>query len=247
MLPTILFVSADWPARVVVSVTVDGFARIFPVNSVAEAVKRLPQLPFGLVILDQSWNDDEIGTLLRAAKTRRCAVLSVPESLGIPRTIERFDRRGLSRYPMLIQGLVEGAANGLAARLRWPAASPQPGRRIRQAIEEIRGNYRAPLTVRAIADAIHVSPSHLAHRFRLETGMTVKEYVTRVRVEKARRMLLETDAKLESIASAVGFCDAPHLSRIFVQYTRRRPGEYRRRPAKQARTRAVQNRPLSSL
>ncbi|HEU5177825.1 MAG TPA: hypothetical protein VFU24_10270, partial [Burkholderiales bacterium] len=94
MLPTILFVSADWPARVVVSVTVDGFARIFPVSSVSEAVKRLAELPFGLVILDQSWKDDEVAALLRAAKARRCGVLSVPESLGIPRTIERFDRRG---------------------------------------------------------------------------------------------------------------------------------------------------------
>lgn len=231
MLPTILFVSADWPVGVFVSVTVDGFARVFPVHSVLEAVQRLAERPFGLVILDQSCRDDEINALLRAAKARRCSVLTVPEALGIPRAIERFDRRGLSRSPMLIQGLVEGAANGLAARLRWPRESPQFGSRVREAIEQIRANYRRPLTVSAIAEAIHVSPSHLAHRFRLETGMTVKEYVARVRVEMARRMLLETDAKLDSIADAVGFCDAPHLSRVFVQYTRRRPGEYRRRPA----------------
>ena len=77
--------------------------------------------------------------------------------------------------------------------------------------------------------------------------MSVKAYLTRLRVEMARRMLMETDAKLESIASAVGFCDAPHLSRVFMQYTRRRPGEYRQRPLKQAPTSAVQNRPLSSL
>jgi AraC-like DNA-binding protein len=231
VLPTILFVSANWPAEIFVSVTVESFARIFPVNSSLEAVKRLTERPFGMVILDQSCDDGDMSTLLRAAKARRCAVLVVPEPLAIPRAIERFDARALSRSPMLIQGLVEGAANGLAARLRWPAMQPQLGRRVAQAIEEIRLHYREPLTVRAIADAIHVSPGYLAHRFRLETGMTVKEYVTRMRVEMARRMLLETDAKLDSIADAVGFCDAPHLSRVFVQYTRRRPGEYRRRSA----------------
>jgi AraC-like DNA-binding protein len=247
VLPTILFVSANWPAGVFVSVTVESFARIFPVHSGLEAVQRLTERPFGLVILDQSCNDGDMSALLSAAKARRCAVLVVPEPLAIPRAIERFDRRGLSRAPMLIQGLIEGAANGLAARLRWPPELPQLGRPVRQAIEEIRGNYRAPLTVRAIADAIHVSPSHLAHRFRLETGMTVKEYVTRMRVEMARRMLLETDSKLDSIASAVGFCDAPHLSRVFVQYTRQRPGEYRRRPPKQFSTRTAQDRPLNSV
>jgi transcriptional regulator GlxA family with amidase domain len=207
VLPAILFVSADWPARVVVSVTVESFARI----------------------LDQSCQEEEVKALVAAARARRCAVLMVAEPLGIPRALRRFQRRGLSRCPMLIQALVEGAANGLGARLSWPAGPPQPGRRVSQAIELIRGNYRAPLTVDAIADAIHVSPSHLAHRFRRETGMTVKEYVAQVRVETARRMLLETDAKLDSIARAVGFCDAPHLSRVFVQYTRQRPGEYRRR------------------
>lgn len=231
MLPKILFVSADWPAGVLVSVTVRSFARIFPVNSALEAAQRLAERPFALMILDQGYKGDDISALLDAAKARRCTVLVVPQPLGIPGALERFDGRGLSRCPMLIQGLVEGVANGLAARLRWPAELPRLGRRMSQAIEQIRGNYRGPLTVRAIADAIHVSPSHLAHRFRLETGMTVKEYVTRVRVEMARRMLLETDAKLDSIANAVGFCDAPHLSRVFVQYTRLRPGEYRRRPA----------------
>jgi AraC-like DNA-binding protein len=231
VLPAILFVSADWPAGVRVSVTLEGFGRIFPVNSAPEAAQRLAERAFGLVMLDQSCKDADAAALLAAAKARRCSVLVVPEPLGMRRALLSEERRGLSRYPMLIQGLVEGAASGLAARLRWPPDKPLFGPLVTQAIEQIRRKYRGPLTVREIADAIHVSPSHLAHRFRLETGMTVKEYVTRVRLDMARRMLLETDAKLDSIADAVGFCDAPHLSRVFVQYTRRRPGEYRRRPA----------------
>jgi transcriptional regulator GlxA family with amidase domain len=229
--PAILFVSGDWPAGQRVSITIDGFGRFFPVSSVLEAVQALSERAFGLVMLDQTYKEEDIGALLGAARARRCGVLMIPEPLGIPRARQRFDRRGLSRYPMLIQGLVEGAVGGLAARLRWPPQQPPLGRLVSQAAEQIRAKYRGSLTVRAIAEAIHVSPSHLAHRFRLETGMTVKEYVARVRVEMARRMLLETDAKLDSIADAVGFCDAPHLSRVFVQYTRRRPGEYRRRPA----------------
>ena len=229
MLPAILFVSGDWPAEVRVSVTLEGLGQIFPVHSVPEAVQRLAERAFGLVMLDHASTD--VGALLQAAKARRCSVLVMPEPLGIPAAVRRQERRRVSRYPMLIEGLVEGASAGLAARLRWPP-EPRPfGRLVSQAIEQIRGRYRGPLTVRAIANAIHVSPSHLAHRFRLETGMTVKQFVSRVRVETAQRMLLETDAKLDCIADAVGFCDAPHLSRVFVQYTRRRPGEYRRRPA----------------
>jgi hypothetical protein len=47
VLPAILFVSADWPAGVRVSVTVEGFGRIFPVNSVLEAVQTLSEGAFG--------------------------------------------------------------------------------------------------------------------------------------------------------------------------------------------------------
>ena len=232
MLPTILFVTVDWPAGIAFSLTVERFARIIPVSSAIEAARRLAERSFGLVILEQSCHDTDLRALVDAAKARRCSVLVLGET---------------ERCPMLIQGLVEVAASALAGHVRRSSELRQLSRRVSQAIEQIRGNYHEPLTVRAIADAIHVSPSHLAHRFRLETGMPVKAYLTRVRVEMARRMLMETDAKLESIASAVGFCDAPHLSRVFVQYTRRRPGEYRRRPTKQAPTSTVQNGPLSSV
>ena len=232
MLPTILFVTVDWPAGIVFSLTVERFARIVPVCSAIEAVRRLAERSFGLVILDQRCDDSDLRALVDAAKARRCSVLVVGET---------------ERCPILIQGLIEVAANALAGHLRRSSELRKLSRRVSQAIEQIRSNYHAPLTVRAIADAIHVSSSHLAHRFRLETGMPVKAYLTRVRVEMARRMLMETDAKLESIASAVGFCDAPHLSRVFVQYTHRRPGDYRRHPPKQLSTSAEQNRPLSSL
>lgn len=217
MLPTILFVTADWPTGIALSITVERFARIVPVATVFDGVRTLAERAFGLVVVDQTRTEDDLAPLLKAAKARACNVLVVSgrEAGG----------------PMAIQALVDRVANALASHLGRPPELRPPGRCVSQAIEQIRGNYRAPLTVSAIARAIHVSPSHLAHRFRSETGMTVKEYVTRVRVEMARRMLLETDAKLESIADAVGFCDAPHLSRVFVQYTRQRPGEYRRSPA----------------
>lgn len=244
MLPTILFVTVDWPIGVRFGVKVERLARIVPAASISEAVQRLTERPFGLVVVGQCYEDDELYPLLSSAKARSCSVLVLSQGVRIPRAPDEPERS--SSHPILIDALVAAAANALSARLCWPFKLPLPGRRVSQAIAQIRGNYHAPLTVRAIADAIHVSPSHLAHRFRLETGMTVKEYVTKVRVDMARRMLVETDAKLESIASAVGFCDAPHLSRVFVQHTRRRPGDYRRHPPKQFSTSTAQNRPLSS-
>jgi transcriptional regulator GlxA family with amidase domain len=48
-------------------------------------------------------------------------------------------------------------------------------------------------------------------------GITVKEFVTRVRVSAACHLLADADFKLERIAELTGFDDASHLSRVFVQ------------------------------
>jgi len=83
-------------------------------------------------------------------------------------------------------------------------------------------------TVEGLAEAIGISSSHLAHLFRAKTGMTVREYLAKVRVQVAKRRLVDTRENLESISEAVGFSDASHLSRVFKKYAGRRPGEYRR-------------------
>jgi AraC-like DNA-binding protein len=228
VVPRILFVTVDWPTAAVFAVTVERFARIVPVGSIREGVRRFAESPFGLVILGETRPEDDVGPLLQVARTEGCGVL-------------------VFREPISIQVLVEGAWSALAVQGCRPPELPPLGRHVSQAIEQIRLDYHGALTVSTLADAIHVSPSHLAHRFRSETGISVKDYVTKVRVEVARRLLLETDAKLESIADAVGFYDAPHFSRVFVQYTRRRPGEYRRRPLEHFTTRTRQDRPLNSV
>lgn len=118
MLPTILFVSIDWPAGIVLGLTVERFARIIPVSSAIEAARRLAERSFGVVILDHSCDDNDVRALLSAAKARRCSVLVVGEA---------------ERCPMLIQGLVEVAASALAGHLRRASELRQLSRRVSQA------------------------------------------------------------------------------------------------------------------
>lgn len=82
-------------------------------------------------------------------------------------------------------------------------------------------------SVEEVAGAIGVSASHLSQLFRAETTMTVKDYVTRVRIEIAKYLLRDTDDKLDVVAARVGLSDASHLSRIFREREGTRPGAYR--------------------
>jgi DNA-binding response OmpR family regulator len=73
-------------------------------------------------------------------------------------------------------------------------------------------------TLEAAAGAAKVSPGYLAHVFRAELDTTFWDCVTTVRLEVAKDLLARTSHKLARIAELAGFCDAPHLSRVFSRY-----------------------------
>jgi iron complex transport system substrate-binding protein len=55
------------------------------------------------------------------------------------------------------------------------------------------------------------------------------EYVAKIRIEATKTILAERDLTLEHVAESVGFSDASHLSRVFVQHVGERPGRHRSR------------------
>ncbi len=99
---------------------------------------------------------------------------------------------------------------------------------IAKAMSYISRHYAGALTVETMAKAIGISEGHLAHLFPAELRMTVKQFVTRVRIEVAKQLLYDRSYTLEHIAEMVGYSDASHLSRVFRQLAGRRPGDYRR-------------------
>jgi transcriptional regulator GlxA family with amidase domain len=111
-----------------------------------------------------------------------------------------------------------------------PRRRPWRDPRIAEAIELIAREH-AELNLNALAERLNVSSSYLSRTFHRQVGVSLRAYVTRVRVYAARHLLEQGPMKLDAVAHAVGFHDASHLSRIFVEITGRRPGQHRsRRP-----------------
>ncbi len=74
-----------------------------------------------------------------------------------------------------------------------------------------------PLYLADLARAVHLSPFHFARRFRKAAGCSPMTFVRRLRVERARVLLLTTAMPLRAIAPQVGFRDEFQLSRVFRQ------------------------------
>jgi AraC-like DNA-binding protein len=98
-----------------------------------------------------------------------------------------------------------------------------------QAIEYIIINLHHPLSLQGIARRFGVSQPHLNALFQQAHGMTVMRYVTRIRVEAARRILEESAERVSDVAALVGFSSVSSFSAVFHRQTGHSPNQYRKR------------------
>jgi two-component system response regulator YesN len=89
-------------------------------------------------------------------------------------------------------------------------------------------NYHDPeLSLNMVAEHVYVSSCYLSHLFRQVTGMTISEYLNKVRVTSAQKLLKETPLKIYEIATQVGFNDAHYFGIVFKKITGLSALEYR--------------------
>ncbi len=97
--------------------------------------------------------------------------------------------------------------------------------RARDYIEQNAGD--AELSLNAVAAHVSVSPSHFSAIFSRETGETFKEYLTRIRMERAQGLLRSTSMPIVEIAQLSGYSDPHYFSAAFKRVTGMPPREYR--------------------
>lgn len=84
------------------------------------------------------------------------------------------------------------------------------------------------VTVDDLAAAVHLSPAHFAELFRTEIGETPGRYRSRLRTERARLLLSETDLSITTIATELGYSSSQHFATAFRRETGTTPSRHRR-------------------
>ncbi len=99
---------------------------------------------------------------------------------------------------------------------------------IRHAISYISSNYyNHDLSLKDVAEAVHLNPSYFSALFKESCGSSFKEYLNMVRIEASKQLLLNTDYTIIDIAVATGFEDQSYFSKVFKRYTGFTPRQYR--------------------
>ena len=89
--------------------------------------------------------------------------------------------------------------------------------------------YAQRLTIEDLAREVHLSASYLSVRFKQETGETILDSLTRIRMEHARLLLERGELTVYQAAEAAGYTDAAYFTRMFKRTFGMTPAEYRRR------------------
>jgi AraC family transcriptional regulator of arabinose operon len=158
---------------------------------------------------------------LTAAMTRACdeAVAALTSALAIRNEL------GMNHLERLLI-LAQLASNrGPGTRL---------DARIQAVIDYLNLHLNQPLSVGELADAAHISESHLAHLFREQVGVPPKRFIEMRRMQRAMDLLISTNRPIGQIANDVGFDNAFHFSARFRRCAGCSPRKLRQNPTRRS-------------
>ena len=84
-------------------------------------------------------------------------------------------------------------------------------------------------SVRELADRLHISPCHFCKLFKKQTGWTFTEYRTQLRIDAAKKLLLNRHLRVSEVAFEAGFDSIPYFNRAFRRLVGCSPSEFRAR------------------
>jgi AraC-like DNA-binding protein len=85
------------------------------------------------------------------------------------------------------------------------------------------------LSLGQVAKAVNTSSFYFCKLFKKATGLNFTDYVSRVRIEKAKNLLLNPNTRISEVAFEVGFQSLTHFNRVFRKVVGESPTDYRRR------------------
>ena len=103
----------------------------------------------------------------------------------------------------------------------------KPSKLLMQVTNYVQHNLSKPIDVEALAKSMFISRTHLATKFKQETGMTLTDFILSEKIEEAKRLLRYSDKPLSLIADYLSFSSQSHFTKAFKKYTGTTPMGYR--------------------
>ena len=102
-------------------------------------------------------------------------------------------------------------------------------RRLKPAVDYMETHFSGKVYMESVCQTVNMSPYHFSSMFKKVFGIPPIQYLTRVRIDRAKRMLLDRDIPVTEIAERSGFCNINYFDKVFKEQSGFTPIEYRKR------------------
>ena len=206
----------------------------YTIRAVENGAKLLHALELetpSLILLDLMMPEiDGFATLEMLRKDPRTAHLPVIVITGKKLSLDDIQRLDYAHVILHTKELLspDETVDLLRKTLNGENGLSQPtSRLVKYALVYIHQNYSQPLTRKELAEKVGVSENYLSQIFHQELGISPWETVTRLRIQRAKELLLDKEDTITRVAMQVGFNDSAYFSRVFHKLTGLSPQEFR--------------------
>ncbi|MFD2307822.1 response regulator transcription factor [Enterococcus termitis] len=98
---------------------------------------------------------------------------------------------------------------------------------VQKVIDSIRANYATDITLKSVAQSLHLNVMYLGQLFKKETKKSFSQYLNQYRMKKAQNLLLYTEDNVNEIADQIGFNNSTYFSQLFKKMNDLTPKEFR--------------------
>lgn len=98
---------------------------------------------------------------------------------------------------------------------------------VQKAINYIDLHFDQPITLEEVSSHVSLSANYFSNMFKKTTGCSLVEYISKLRVERAKVMLMDLSYTVYQIANHVGYNDSRYFSRVFKSLVGKTPSQYR--------------------
>lgn len=89
-------------------------------------------------------------------------------------------------------------------------------------------NFQKDISLADISEKFFINPYYFSHLFKKRTGQTYQSYLTNLRIERAKKLLIETDLKVYKVGEMVGYPNSNYFSKIFERQVGVKPTDYKK-------------------
>ena len=132
-----------------------------------------------------------------------------------------------SKRPLLAENGEITGSYGITRHLQKTVKSLSGIDELKTPVDFIRHNFHLEITIEQLADVAYLSVSALERRFKKYLAKTPKQFIREIRLEHARRLLIETKLPIAEVAYQSGFADHSYFSRHFKLMFNELPSELR--------------------